>query len=102
MALGRIIVAQPASLCRDGAGILQVGVLRWLLPPEHPPVDDEPSAPRVSMMTVVAKATYSFAGADSTPLPFAEEQLGLALEMASELEGADGEMAYPSDFIPMK
>jgi hypothetical protein len=55
------------------------------------------------MMTVIAKTTLSFATERPGVLPFAEEQLGLALDLPSELDGAEeGEIAYPSDFVPMK
>jgi hypothetical protein len=101
MAEGRIIVAQPAALCRGGAGLFQVGVLRWMLPPEVP-TPGEPAVGPMPMMTVVAKATYSFAGEDDRPLPFAEEPAALSLDLPSELEGAGDEIAYPSDFVPIK
>lgn len=100
MARGRIIVAHPPALCRDGVGLFQVGVLRYLLPPgEH----EGMGVPPLPMMTVIAKVTFSFAGDVANPLPFAEEQPGLSLDLPSELDGAEeGEIAYPSDFIPMK
>lgn len=103
MAVGRILVCQPPSLCRDGAGLLSVGVLRWLLPPEE--VESEGmtiTAAPIPMMTVVAKATFSFAKDAGPDLPFAEEPMAISLDVPSELEGGEDEIAYPSDFVPMK
>jgi len=107
----RLLVAQPSSSCQDGAGILQVGLLRWMLPPREDPdtglrFDARPA------LSVIAKVTYSFAACSSPEeaMMLADEPEGLALDLPSELMGAEqgasgereGEIAYPSDFIPMK
>lgn len=100
MPRGRIIVSQPPSLCRGGVGLFQVGVLRFCLPPG---AHEGMRVPATPMMTVIAKVTLSFAEDRPGPLPFAEEQPGLSLDLPSELDGAEeGEIAYPSDFVPMK
>ncbi|EYF06412.1 Hypothetical protein CAP_1942 [Chondromyces apiculatus DSM 436] len=101
-----MIVAQPASLCHEGAGLLQVGVLRWMLPPREVVVDGtgltmaaEPA------MTFVVKATFSYAACASPDdeMTLSTEPDGLALDVPSELPGAEeDEIAYPSDFVPLK
>lgn len=106
MSRKRVIVAQPASLCRDGAGLLQVGVLRWTLPPRREIVEDTPLIMAgFPALSFVVKATYSYArcAAPGDELELAEEPEGMALDVPSELDGAaEGEMAYPSDFVPRK
>ena len=106
MSRKRVIVAQPASLCRDGAGLLQVGVLRWTLPPHRVKVEETPLIMAgFPVLSFVVKATYSYAkcaAAGDEPV-LADEPEGMALDVPSELDGAaEGEMAYPSDFVPRK
>lgn len=100
----RVIVAQPASLCREGAGLLQVGVLRWMLPPRKATVfGTKLTLAPAPAMTFVVKVTYSYAGCVSTAgeVVFAEGPEGLSLDVPSELHGAEeGEIACPSDFVP--
>jgi hypothetical protein len=106
MSQRRVIVAQPASLCREGAGLLQVGVLRWDFPPRGVEVDGTKLTLAASpVMTFVVKATFSYAKCSSTAdeMPFADEPEGLALDVPSELPGAaEDEIAYSSDFVPRK
>lgn len=105
MSQRRVIVAQPAALCREGAGLLQVGVLRWMAPPRTVDVDGTKlvMAPE-PLLTFVVKATFSYAkcGSAADEMALADEPEGLALDVPSEIEGADGEIAYASDFVPLK
>ena len=99
-------MAQPASLCREGAGLLQVGALRWDFPPRVVEVEGTrlTLAP-LPVMTFVIKATFSYARCSSAAdeMPFADEPEGLALDVPSELPGAaEDEIAYSSDFVPRK
>lgn len=102
----RVIVAQPASVCRQGEGLLQVGVLRFLLPPRRVIVDDTALtyAP-IPVMTFVVKVTYSYASCSSPAdeMVLAPEPEGLSLDVPSELFGAEpDEIASPSDFVPLR
>ena len=102
----RVIVAQPASLCHEGAGLLQVGVLRWMLPPRQVVVDGTSLTMAAEpAMTFVVKATFSYAACASPDdeMTLSREPDGLALDVPSELPGAEeDEIAYPSDFVPLK
>ena len=106
MSAKRVIVAQAPSLTRDGAGLLQVGVLRWISPPESG-VEGETEVIIAGepLFSFVVKATYSYAKCEAPgDLPiFADEPEGLALDVPSALpNAAEGEIAYPSDFVPHK
>ncbi len=106
MSRKRVIVAQPASLCRNGAGLLQVGVLRWTSPPRREVVEGSTLIMAgLPVFSFVVKVTYSFAkcAALGDEMVLADEPEGMALDVPSELDGAaEGEMAYPSDFVPGK
>lgn len=106
MSQRRVIVAQPASLCRAGEGLLQVGVLRWMFPPRGVEVDGtKVTLAPTPVMTFVVKATFSYArcSSPSDEMPLADEPEGLALDVPSEIEGAEeNELAYSSDFVPQK
>lgn len=106
MSQRRVIVAQPASLCREGAGLLQVGALRWTFPPRKVVIDNTgltlAAAPAI---TFIVKATFSYArcSAPDDEMELADEPEGLALDVPSELSGAEeDEIAYTSDFVPLK
>ncbi|MFO0588479.1 MAG: DUF2169 domain-containing protein [Polyangiaceae bacterium] len=99
-------MAQAPRLTRDGAGLLQVGVLRWTSPPESG-VEGETKVVHAGepLFSIVVKATYSYARCEAPgDLPvFADEPEGLALDVPSALPNAAvGEIAYPSDFVPAK
>jgi hypothetical protein len=106
MSQRRVIVAQPASLCRDRAGLLQVGVLRWMFPRRKVEVrGTKLTLAPTPVMTFVVKATFSFANCASRTdeMPLAEEPEGLALDVPSEIPGAgEDELAYASDLVPRK
>ncbi|NUQ72670.1 MAG: DUF2169 domain-containing protein [Polyangiaceae bacterium] len=106
MSQRRVIVAQPASLCREGAGLLQTGVLRWDFPPRSVEVEGTKlTLAPLPVMTFIVKATFSYARCSSMAdeMTLADEPEGLALDVPSELPGAaEDEIAYSSDFIPRK
>lgn len=84
---------------------MQVGVLRWMLPPMDSEFEDTTFlAPPRPAMTIVAKLTWSFAECRSPAdaMVLAAEPEGMALDVPSELDGAVAEIAYPSDFVPLK
>jgi hypothetical protein len=106
MANHRVIVAQPASLCREGDGLLQLGVLRWMLPPRRVIEDGETfTLGAVPVMTFAVKATFSYADCASPgdEMTLASEPEGLSLDVPCALDGAEeDEIACPSDFVPLK
>jgi Uncharacterized protein conserved in bacteria (DUF2169) len=79
--------------------------LRWTFHSSTDPDSDLLPSPQHAL-TVIAKATYSFAHCrspeDAMELAAAPE--GLALDLPSELPDSAGEeeIAYPSDFVPVK
>lgn len=99
-------MAQPASLCREGSGLLQAGVLRWDFPPRGVEVGGTKlTLAALPVMTFIVKATFSYAKCSSAAdeMTLADEPEGLALDVPSELSGAaEDEIAYSSDFVPRK
>ncbi|MBK8259158.1 MAG: DUF2169 domain-containing protein [Polyangiaceae bacterium] len=106
----RVIVAQPSSLVREGNGLLQVGVLRWEVPPRRAIVETESGRQEViygtvPMMTVIVKVALSYAHclSESDEMTLSTEPEGLCLDVPIEVEAAlENEIAYPSDFVPLK
>jgi hypothetical protein len=90
--MSRILVAQADSSVATGGPRfpLSVALVRWR--------GAEP------YLTVTVKAAFDFAGADESPLAeIRAEREPFRLDVPSELEGAaDGELGYPSDFVPLK
>lgn len=106
MSQKRVIVAQPAALSRDGAGLLQVGVVRWTLPPRKViAFGVKLTYAAEPMMTFAVKATFSYAGCASPEdeMELCAEPEGMSLDVPSELPGAaEDEIACSSDFVPLK
>jgi hypothetical protein len=104
----RVIVAQPAQRAIfEGEGApLKVGVLRWTAYVTQPPeLADRIGPSKSTAVSVIAKATFSYADCASAaePAVLALEPEPMSLEQASDLQGAaDDELWYSSDFVPFK
>lgn len=112
----RILVAQtrPRLISEGGAAPLAIGVLRWIYTPDPLEEGDRKilRAPQPAL-TVIAKATFSYADCESAsdPASLNPEPEALSLDclwnsediqIKPEDEDSDSNIWYPSDFAPFK